>query len=365
MADADLRVGDLKLAGRMLREFVSNAGDYSLTLMKGGNINDTYLAETSGRHAGKFVLQRINGYVFRDPAAVMRNIGTVTGYIADNFPEESVLRYHTASDGRNYAVADDGSFWRMCGFIEGGSCRSPYDCGRAFAHFQRLLSGLDASLLEETIPAFHDTEKRIAALEESYRKDQCGRAAQAGDVCSYVFSSREKATRISRLSAEGKIPVRTVHNDTKTDNIIMGAGGVTTVIDLDTVMPGIGLFDFADTARSMCNRLGEETGDPEDVRADTAAFREIARGFTEEAVRFYTKPELTLFVPAFYSLAVEQAARFACDYLDGDVYFKTTYPRHNLDRALRQMHLAMDIEKKESELEDVMAQLLAGAVSTD
>ncbi len=325
-----------------------------------GHINSTYKV-TYLKDEGRlkpYLFQKVNTHVFKNPVEIMSNIERVTGYMREKYPDQITLHYHHTDEGFNYYVCDEDSFWRVVNYVDSVTFNTCEDLavieatGKAFGHFQTQLSGLDGSLLYETIPDFHNTKKRLATLFAHADEDPCGRVADAKKEIEYIASVREKASELSVRFENGEIPKRVTHNDTKCNNVLFDR--VTkeplVVIDLDTIMPGMSMYDFADAVRFIANTAVEDEPDLSRVFFDTAKFRAFASGFIGATSGSLEQVEIDNLVKASFSITVELASRFLDDYITGDKYFRCNYPKHNLVRARCQLQLARDIERKWDEL---------------
>lgn len=219
------------------------------------------------------------------------------------------------------------------------------DVGFAYAEF-------DGSVLHETIPDFHNTKKRLDTLFAHVEEDSCGRVKDVQDEIEYLASVREKAGELSRMFADGEIPKRVTHNDTKCNNVLFDSETKEpiVVIDLDTIMPGMSMYDFADAVRFIANTAVEDEPDTSRVFFDTAKFRAFTNGFIGETGGSLKPVEIENLVKASFSITIELASRFLDDYITGDQYFRCVYPKHNLVRTRCQLALAKDIERKWDEL---------------
>jgi hypothetical protein len=287
----------------------------------------------------------------------MKNIDRVTSYISEKYPDQRTLHYYHTEDGLNYYICDD-AFWRVVNYIDSITFDSSEDLkvieatGKAFGQFQTRLSDFDGSLLYETIPDFHNTKKRLDTLFNHIDEDPCGRVAEVQKEIEYLTVIREKASALSVQFANGEIPKRVTHNDTKCNNVLFDR--VTkepiVVIDLDTIMPGMSMYDFADAVRFVANTAVEDEPDVSRVYFDTSKFRAFAQGFIGATKDALEPIEIENLVKATFSITVELASRFLDDYLTGDLYFRCKYPKHNLVRTRCQLQLAKDIERKWDEL---------------
>lgn len=338
-----------------------------------GNINATYRVtyrDESGS-SKSYVFQRINTVVFSNPVQIMHNIDLVTSYIREKFPNARTLHFHHTADGKNYVFDADDCFWRVMNWVDSvtfNTCDDPAvieATGRAFGRFQNQLADFDGAQLFETIPDFHNTKKRLDTLFAHAEADPCGRVSGVQAELSQIASVREKAGALSVRYAAGEFPVRVTHNDTKSNNVLFDRETKMplVVIDLDTVMPGMAMYDFGDAVRFIANTAAEDEPDLQKVSFDTEKFRAFCKGFIGEVANGLTQPELDSLVLAAFSVTVELASRFLDDYITGDKYFKINYPEHNLVRTRCQLALAMDILKKQEELEQIVRSSAAEAAA--
>ncbi len=341
---------------------------YSYDVITIGNINSTYKVtyRTADGTMDTYLFQRVNTRVFRNPVEIMYNIEKVTSHIREKYPDQKTLRYYHTDEGMNYYVSGDGTFWRIRNYVDSVTFDSSEDLkvieatGKAFGRFQMQLSGLDGSVLYETIPDFHNTKKRLDALFADAEADSCGRTEEVKAEIAYIASVREKAAELSVRFAEGGFPKRVTHNDTKCNNVLFDR--VTKeplmVIDLDTIMPGMSMYDFADGVRFIANTAVEDEPDLSRVSFAVEKFRAFAAGFIGAAGAALTAAELDNLVKATFSITIELASRFLDDYITGDYYFRCAYPKHNLVRARCQIHLAKDIEQKWDELSRIVDEIV-------
>ena len=336
-----------------------------------GHINDTYCATYD--QAGlivRFIHQRVNQHVFKNPVQVMENVDRVTRHALTRLfaNGNSQARRHTltcipALDGKPYAFDAHGDLWRTYPFIEGArgydlleTNEQAYQAARAFGEFQKLTADLGGGRLHETIPDFHDTPKRLAALEAAIAADTEDRAAEVAEEIAFARARAADCARITRLLASGDIPERVTHNDTKLNNVLLD---VTTaeavcVIDLDTTMPGSALYDFGDMVRTAASATGED--DPDTSRAGVRLdrFEALVRGYLSSAT-FLTDTELDHLAFSGKLLTLECGIRFLTDHLQGDTYFKIARPGHNLDRCRNQFAFVEKLENEMDRLEEIVA----------
>ena len=325
--------------------------------LSNGNINISYgvTMETQGKEVD-YIFQRVNLFVFKNPKRVMENIEAVTCHMANKLEElgksrDSVMRFAHRSNGKNYLI-EEGAFWRISEFVPNSETFNSCDnldilksAGKALGVFQSLLADFDSSNLYETIPNFHNTRSRIAVLMRHVNEDPCGRVCEVEDELAKIKKFKTCACRLNELVDSQEMPLRVTHNDTKINNILFDkdTGEAKTVIDLDTVMPGLVVHDFGDAIRFVANTASEDESDLSLVSIDLNRFRAFAEGFLEEVGSSLTTIEIKSMVLGVFTMAVELAIRFLDDFISGDQYFKTLYREHNLVRARCQLKLAEDI----------------------
>jgi Ser/Thr protein kinase RdoA (MazF antagonist) len=326
-----------------------------------GHINDTYCVECQGAGApARYILQRINRNVFRNPAAVMENIERVTAHLlrqAAGEPDTArrVLKLVPAQDGRNWHVDAEGETWRAYRFIDhahtyeaASSAGQAFQAARAFGCFQQQLANLPAPRLHDTIPDFHHTPRRFAALEQAIAADVKGRAILARPEIEFALARQP----IAGLLLDANLPERITHNDTKFNNVLLddATGEGICVIDLDTVMPGLALYDFGDMVRTTTSPAAEDEQDLSKVTMQFPLFEALVRGYLEAASGFLTPAEKKYLAFSGKLITFETGIRFLTDYLAGDMYFKVHREGHNLDRCHTQFKLVESIERQEERM---------------
>lgn len=332
--------------------------------LRNGHINTTYRAcyRTEDGHEDRYILQRINDYVFKDPAQVMRNVEKVTRHITWKLLRRrrdaagQTLNLFPARGGRNYIVLpEEGGMWRCYNNIEGThtydvveNTRQAYQAGFAFGSFQDLICDMNPEDIRESIPDFHNTPKRYADLLKSVEADVKGRAANCQEELALLKSWEHRFSRITDMMASGEIPTRITHNDTKINNVMLDeeTDDAVCVIDLDTVMPGSVLYDFGDMVRTATCMAKEDEEDLSKVRMEMPFFESLAEGYLDAAHGFLTQKEVEFMPFAGWLITAEIGIRFLTDYLDGDLYFRTEKPEHNLIRARNQFKLAQSIDSQ-------------------
>lgn len=333
-----------------------------------GNVNKTYevkfMMDEGFRKS--FLVQNVNTYAFRQPVELMDNIDKVTEHIRAKKPGQTALHFHHTADRKTYVVDGD-NFWRMTNFIRSLTYNTAEDlnvirnAGRAFGEFQMDLADFDISQLVETIPGFHNTVQRFEKLDTALEENLAGRRDLVQEELNYLQSVRGMACRLTTMQKNGELPLRVTHNDTKINNVLFHPEEKTAmvVIDLDTVMPGLVGHDFGDAIRFAANFVEEDCRDTEKVGVDLEVFRAFAEGFLEKTARTLTRNEIDTLALSCFCLTVELSTRFLADYLDGDKYFKTDYPEHNLVRTRCQIALAKDMQKKLPQMEDIVRECVA------
>ncbi|MDD6095243.1 MAG: aminoglycoside phosphotransferase family protein [Clostridia bacterium] len=339
---------------------------YSFRLITNGNINTTYkVTYKQGKSVKSYLFQRVNTYVFKEPSEIMENIDRVTRHIREKNPDKVSLHFHHIDTGENYYTDRSASFWRVTNYVDAVTYNTAEDLrivkntGKAFGEFQHQLSDFDASTLHETIKDFHNTEKRLEALFENAAKDPCGRASEVSEELDYIRSVKKTATLLSGMYERGEIPPRVTHNDTKSNNVLFDkrTKEPLLVIDLDTVMPGIAMYDFGDGARFIASTAVEDEPDLDNVSLDIEKFRAFAEGFIPCVKESLTQTEIDNMVLGVFSITIELAARFLDDYITGDKYFKTCYEGHNLVRARCQLKLAQDMYEKREQMIKIVKEI--------
>lgn len=323
-----------------------------------GVINDTWLAEF--HDAPSVVLQRVNRAVFTDAEAVMANIERVDAHLAVRVRDERrsprLLRTRT---GAAFWTDAEGGLWRAYRHIPFSVTKDvverpwdAYQAARAFGEFQYLMSDMPPPPLVETLPGFHDTPRRLAALEAAAAADASGRRAGAAAELEWALSRRGWAGLLTGAAARGEVPTRVVHNDTKINNVLFDSrsGVALCVIDLDTVMPGLMLYDFGDFTRTSVSPAPEDEADLDKVEVRLEVFEALAQGWREGSGAMATEAERGLMPVCGRVIAYELGLRFLADHLAGDRYFKVARPGHNLQRARCQFRLAEELARREKDL---------------
>lgn len=309
----------------------------------------------------RVILQRMNKNVFPKPVELMENIVNITTFLHKKIEENGGDPYR---ETLNVIPAKDGShILSIRGKSIGGlSCllrmlpvmiwiKNPedfYQSALAFGKFQCLLADFPASELHETIADFHNTKQRLINFKKAVEEDVAGRAAEVGEEIQFVLERESEAGFFTDLIEKNELPIRVTHNDTKLNNIMIDnySGKGICVIDLDTTMPGLAVHDFGDSIRFGASTAKEDETDLSKVSCSMELFEAYTRGFIDGCGGKLTRRELELLPMGAKMMTYECGMRFLTDYLQNDVYFKTSRKGHNLDRARTQFKLVVDMESK-------------------
>ncbi len=327
-----------------------------------GHINDTLtvIFDVDGVKM-KHLLQRINTVVFKNPEELMANVDCVTSYLRDKIlalggdTEREALYCKPTRTGKKFFVDDKGRVWRLYNYVDNSfshnKIESPeifFNAGKAFGEFQRLLADFPIDKLYETIPDFHNTGKRYRNLVNSIERDPKGRVKYVAEEIGFCRARRNETYVLTGKATIGDLPLRVTHNDTKLNNILFDktTNEPICVVDLDTVMPGLSLYDFGDAIRFGANTASEDEKDVSKVSLDLGLYEQYVRGFLTSAGMSLVAEEVRLLPFAAKMMTLECGMRFLTDYIDGDIYFKTEYAEHNLVRCHTQFALVADMEVK-------------------
>ena len=333
-----------------------------------GLINDTYEVHfDQGGVAVRYIIQRINHNVFQHPELVMDNIIRVTSHIAQKLKNSGikdlgrrVLTLIPTRSGRGWHKDETGNTWRGYIYVEGAEAHdrveSPAlaeEAARAFGEFQSHLVDLKGPRLADTIPNFHHTRSRYNALLQAIDDNKAGRVKSVRTELDWIMEREPVVDVLLNLQSIGELPERITHNDTKINNVMMDVktGEGLCVMDLDTVMPGLVLYDFGDLVRATTISTAEDSLDLDAVEMRRPMFDALVRGYLRGAGGFLTDTEAEYLAFSGKLITLETGIRFLTDYLNGDVYFKTTRPSHNLDRFRVQTRMVESIEAQETALQ--------------
>lgn len=348
------------------------------TFLKGepfgnGHIHDTFRIETEKADKDDYILQRLNNKVFKNIPALQNNIERVTGHMRNKISEipgsdikRNCLNLVPAIDGKSWHKDKSGNFWRMYIFIPDhrsyevvDSPGKAFEGGKAIGQFQSILADLPGDTLYETIPYFHNIEKRLSIFRKVLKRDRSGRTDLVKNEIEWIIKRADEMKIILKLGNEGKIPVRITHNDTKFNNILFDNNDqALCVIDLDTVMPGYIHYDFGDAIRTAANTAGEDEKDLSRITLDLDLFKAYSHGYLSEMYDTlnYFEKEYLAFAPQLLTYTI--ALRFLTDFIDGDRYFKIHHEYHNLERARAQIRLVECMKEQYEEMKKIIRELM-------
>jgi Ser/Thr protein kinase RdoA (MazF antagonist) len=353
-------------------EFAFGGKVLSATPYGSGHINDTFLVLIEAApNPRRFVLQRINHHVFKQPDLLMENVERVCAHAHAKLraagasdAHRRALRLIPTLKGKSWHVDDAGNRWRCYDFIEGAtghdvvrSAAQAEAAAKAFGAFQALLADLPGGRLHETIPGFHHTPGRYARFQAALAADTHGRAASAAPEIAFALARAHEVSVVVDALRDGTLPERVTHNDTKLNNVLLDdvtQEGVC-VIDLDTVMPGSALYDFGDLVRTSTSPAAEDETDLSKVTMQLPMFEALVRGYLASARGFLTPREKELLPFAGKLITFEIGLRFLTDWLEGDTYFRIKRPTHNIDRTRTQFKLVASIEDQLPAMREIVA----------
>lgn len=366
---------------KILQQFPFEGEFSSVEPINTGLINTTFkVVFSDGNRDFYYILQKINTNVFKNPDELMSNIMNVTGFLRNKIaldggnPQRETLTFLYTKENSPYYCDDKGDYWRVCRFIVNtyGCSRidSPVKAertGSAFGRFQKLLADYPIETLFDTIPDFHNTPVRYEAFKEAIDKDIMGRLSSAKDEVEFALSREKDASKLTDMIKTGELPVRVTHNDTKINNVRFDSitNDAICVIDLDTIMPGLSLYDFGDAIRAGGVTADENERDLTKYALDLELYTGFVKGFLSQAGKSMTEKEVENMPFSAKLLALECGVRFLTDYLNGDTYFKTEYPEHNIVRCRTQFKLVSDVEKHLDEMNKITAEIYRRSLLED
>ncbi|CAN5759095.1 aminoglycoside phosphotransferase family protein [soil metagenome] len=361
-------------------QFVTTGKVVSAQPYGAGNVNDTFLVTVQGDAPSgeqpRFILQRINTHVFRQPKLIVSNMRRFTDHVRQRMAQETPhkrVRWEVPTviatrDQQDFFEDPDGGFWRAISMIEGAKTYQSIlnadharKAGYALGRFQSLISDLDTNLLYDTLPGFHITPQyltqydHIRAQVQAHNMTNGPRARDVEHCFQFVEAHRASATLLEDAQSAGRLSLRSIHGDPKVDNILIDdlTSEAISIIDLDTVKPGLVHYDIGDCLRSCCNLAGEETTELNAVTFDTDLCRIILDGYFEEARHFFSPNDYAYLYDSIRLIAFELGLRFFTDHLAGNVYFRAKHAEHNLDRALVQFKVAASVEAQEATIRKI------------
>ena len=356
----------------------------SIAPLGNGNVNDTFLVEAGGQ---RYVLQRLNTQVFRQPELVMQNLQVLDRHVQQRLlarqdPSAALLAGRrwvlpqvvcTRDADQAWHCCQSGGFWRTLTFVDDARTveviehrQQARELGWGLGLFHHLISDLPVDQLADTLDGFHITPRYLEAYHRELVRTDQPRSALAEECVAFIRDREGFAGVLEQAKARGELPLRPIHGDPKINNMLLdsGSGEAIALIDLDTVKPGLVHYDIGDCLRSCCNPLGEETTDFEAVGFDLELAGAILEGYLDVAGHFLTPAELRYIPEAARLISFELGLRFFSDYLAGSTYFKADHPEHNLHRAVVQFRLAASIEAQEAELRALVQQLATPSTTT-
>ena len=361
------------------RQFALSKGVADVQPFGSGNINDTFVVivdalEVDALEGTRFILQRINTQVFREPKLVMQNMRISTEHVRNRLCQNSVCtdrrwevpRVLLTQGGDDHWVDAEGSFWRAISFVEDSQsldtvqdANHAQEVGYALGTFHRLISDLPPEALADTLEGFHITPGYLEQYEDVLLRSDPNLSAEVKYCLSFVHQRKEFAHVLETAKAQGKLPIRPIHGDPKVNNVMLdvATGQAVSMIDLDTVKPGLIHYDIGDCLRSGCNPLGEETQEWETVRFEAGLAQAMLQGYFKEAGHFLTAYDYDYLYDAIRLIAFELGLRFFADYLAHNIYFKVKHPEHNLARALVQFKLTESIETQAADLRTLIQEM--------
>ena len=353
---------------KLCSQFNINYNLISYKFINNGHINTTIeVVFFDGEKNKRYILQKINKYVFKNPEDIMQNIANVTAFLKQKMKEngngQKVLKFYNSIYGKPYVTDVNGEYWRLCKFIENSVTFNKTDdlniieeTGKAFGNFQALLSDYPIETLNITIPDFHNVPNRYIVLQNAIVSDSYGRAKTVLQELDTIYKLQNQVCLLQSMQEQGKLKIRVTHNDTKCNNILFdfNTHKYKSVIDLDTVMPGLVAYDFGDAIRYIANTSNEDEQNLSKVKIDLNKYKAFTKGFLHKLADNLTSTEKNTLTLGALTITTECAIRFLTDYLEGDKYFKTDYPEHNLIRARCQLALANSMVKNYNKMQEIV-----------
>lgn len=329
---------------RIAAQFCPDQTVSSITPLGKGLINSTFLIDASGF---RFVLQRINDHVFPRPKHIIENLLCINRHLQGNSAARLTLpTLLQTTNGCYFFVDQQGHYWRALQLIENAESRENItriteaeQTGFALAHFHRLLSELPPHVLHDTLPSFHITPHYLHLYHQSLATTEIRSTDRAfADCRRYIERFQHKADILEQAKLQGLLTERIIHGDPKLNNFLFAENTDTIVslIDLDTVKPGLIHYDIGDCLRSCCH-INDGN------RFDLDLCEAILRQYLKEAGQFMTEADYDYLYAAIELIPFELGLRFFTDYLNGNRYFKVDFHEQNLQRAIAQFALTQDI----------------------
>lgn len=361
----------LKITTEALEAINFNGDIINVKSFGSGIINDTFLVvcNDNDNKEEKYILQKINNSIFKNIELLMKNYCNICNYLKEIVKnthgdvDRQTITVIPTKDGKSFFKDSKGNYWRAIKFIPNTitydvleSANDFYKAGKAFGKFQNMLSEYNAENLYESIPNFHNTKERFNTFLSSVKNNKVNRLDKVRDEVNFILERENDTSILLDMYERGELPLRVTHNDTKISNILMDEKtkeGIC-IIDLDTIMPGLSLYDFGDAIRSGATHALEDEKDLSKVYVDLEFFEAFTKGFLEGTNSTLTKNEIEMLPMGAKVITLEQGIRFLTDYLDGDIYYKTSYEDQNLDRTRTQLKLVRDMELKWDKLKGIV-----------
>lgn len=329
-----------------------------------GHINNTYLVRLHGEKPA-YILQRINTNVFPDPQEIVETHARLEDVVFQGNNNLTIARLIRTASGQKLHIDEDRNVWRLTTFIPDSYSMDiiednhyALEAGNAFGWFARSCHKLNPKSFTEAIPNFHSLHYRVKLLKKAAAHNLTGRLSHVESLLAFYFDYQSTLNDIEPCIKDGLIPLRIVHNDTKLNNLLFRDKKAVAVIDLDTVGPGILFYDYGDAVRTCANSAKEDEQDLSKVNFDLEAFEALTIGYIEQVKTITTATEEKLFYKAPFLMTYIMGIRFLTDFLNGDIYYKTSYPDHNLKRSLVQKTLIDKMEKNQSKMKEVILNAL-------
>ncbi|MEX0273617.1 MAG: phosphotransferase enzyme family protein [Flavobacteriaceae bacterium] len=345
------------LLHNVLKQFKVPEKTYRFDSITQGFINDTYLV--FHQDTALFILQRINHNVFLNIDGVMANIGQALAHLqGTGYARIQLIK---TGDGHQYLNTTEG-FWRLMTYIPQSVAyntttdpKTAYEAGRIIGRFHCLLHNAKVNTFVDTIPRFHDIKLRKQQFEEALAAASPERKAE----CSNDIGDAMDMLDIFGRLHDQKLPVRVCHNDTKLNNILFSKEEkrALCLIDLDTLMKGYFYYDFGDAVRTIVNTAPEDERDHGAIGFNMMLFEHFVDGLASNEA-FLHQGEIesltlgTAFMPFIHGL------RALTDYLNGDIYYKVSYPDQNLVRCRSLFHFTSKTLEKKERMEEIIGDKL-------
>ncbi|WP_452224368.1 phosphotransferase enzyme family protein [Lacinutrix chionoecetis] len=348
---------------RVANQFETEGTVQNIKTLNSGHINDTYLITTTSTK--KYVLQKLNSYVFKDTIGLINNKIKVSKFLSKHLktyslPVESTY-FYKSKKGEYYVIDQDGFYWNLQNYIPNSITfnKAPnsnivFEAGKLYGAFLLLTSTISPSEIKETLPDFHSVPLRLNQFEEALKNASEARKTAAKSSIDQIFTHKTEMCKLSKLNLENAFPIRVTHNDTKLSNILFNkANKGIAVIDLDTVMPGIVHYDFGDSIRSICSNAEEDDENFEVIEINIDFYEAYCNGYATYTKSLLTKTEIAYLPLGIKTIIYIMGLRFLTDFLNNDKYYKTNYKTHNLVRAKNQFALLNSVIKNYKKMEDI------------